>query len=86
MNRLAAVLLAQLNHVQCAEHIVLHRLDAVLLHQRYMLVRRSIDADVWVILLEHPRQPFLVGNADNLHPDVNLAFVGKEQSLLQVIG
>ena len=51
-----------------------------------MLVRRRVDADVGVILLKHPLQAFFIGDADDFHPDVQLALVGEQQTLLQVVG
>ena len=51
---LRAVFLAQLHQILCAEHIVFHGLDAVVLHQGHVLMGRSVDDNLGMVGFKNP--------------------------------
>ena len=83
---LCAVFLAAVDHVPAAEHVVLYGLDAVVLHQRHVLVRRGIDHYLGFVGFEYSFECFYVGDRADLDLGLQIAAVFDPQFLLHVVG
>ena len=82
---LRTIFLAQLNHIQRAKNIVFHCLNAVLFHQRHMLMRSSMHHDLRMVFLHNPAHGALVTDIGNLRLKIQLLAIKQAQLLLQVI-
>ena len=82
---LHAILLRNTDHVPGAEHIVLHRLGAVVLHQGHMLVGCRVEHHLGPVCTEHLIQLFPIPDAGDLHCQVQLFAIGQPHLLLDVV-
>ena len=63
----------------------MHRLDAVLFHQRNVLVRGGVNDDLRVIALKNARQGGLLRDGADLDLKVQLAVIRGQEFLLHVV-
>ena len=82
---LDAVLLAEVDQILRAEDVIMHRLDAVLFHQRNVLVRGGVDDDLRVIALKNAHQGRLLRDGADLDLKVQLAVIRGQEFLLHVV-
>ena len=82
---LRTILLAQLNHIQRTKNIVFHRLNAVLFHQRHMLMCCSMHHNLRMVFLHNPAHGTLTADIGNFWLKIQFIAITQAQLLLQVI-